>query len=106
VIVVSDASPLIYLGGLGQLDLLDGLFDVVVVPRVVIDEVIGAGAGRTGARELADATWIRIEDAEPPRVESLSNAASESSARWAYCSRPNDWGSSPPSRHWWRAWTG
>ncbi|HWB77625.1 MAG TPA: DUF3368 domain-containing protein [Nannocystaceae bacterium] len=64
-IVVSDASPLIYLGGLGQLELLERLFENVVIPRIVFDEVVAAGAGRTGAREVSAADWIRIVDAEP-----------------------------------------
>lgn len=48
-IVVPDAGPLIYLAGAGQLDLLRRLFTRVVVPRVVHDEVVVAGAGLLGA---------------------------------------------------------
>ena len=53
-IVVSDAGPLIYLGGAGELDLLRKLYDEVVVPRVVYDEVVLAGAGLSGAQERAE----------------------------------------------------
>jgi predicted nucleic acid-binding protein len=38
-IVVPDAGPLIYLAGAGHLDLLRRLYDEVVVPRIVFDEV-------------------------------------------------------------------
>jgi uncharacterized protein len=65
VIVVPDAGPLIYLGGAGHLELLQLLYAEVVVPRIVVEEVIVAGAGLTGAEEVACATWLRIEDAEP-----------------------------------------
>ena len=64
-IVVPDAGPLIYLGGAGQINLLRSLYAEVVVPRIVIDEIVIAGAGHIGAREVAAATWLRIEDAAP-----------------------------------------
>ncbi len=64
-IVVPDAGPLIYLGGAGQLELLRHLYAEVVVPRIVIEEIVVAGAGLTGAREVAAATWLRIEDVTP-----------------------------------------
>jgi predicted nucleic acid-binding protein len=65
VIVVPDAGPLIYLGGAGELDLLRKLYDEVVVPRVVYDEVVLAGAGLSGAQEVAAASWLRVEDMAP-----------------------------------------
>jgi predicted nucleic acid-binding protein len=65
VIVVPDAGPLIYLGGAGQLELLRLLYAEVVVPRIVVEEVVVAGAGLTGAHEVANATWLRIEDVSP-----------------------------------------
>ena len=60
-IVVPDAGPLIYLGGANELELLRKLYDEVVVPRVVHDEVVVAGAGLPGAREVAACRWIRVE---------------------------------------------
>jgi predicted nucleic acid-binding protein len=65
VIVVPDAGPLIYLGGAGQLDLLQKLYVRVVVPRVVWDEVVVHGAGQVGAAEVAAATWLERTDATP-----------------------------------------
>ena len=59
-IVVPDAGPLIYLAGAGRLDLLPRLFARVVVPRIVHDEVVVAGAGLVGSAEVAAATWIEI----------------------------------------------
>jgi predicted nucleic acid-binding protein len=64
-IVVPDAGPLIYLGGAGEIDLLRRLYDEVVVPRIVLDEVVVAGAGLPGAEEVAACRWIRVEDAAP-----------------------------------------
>ena len=63
--VVADAGPLIYLAGAGQLALLPQLYDRVLTPRVVFDEIVVAGAGLLGAREVAAATWLVLEDAPP-----------------------------------------
>jgi predicted nucleic acid-binding protein len=65
VIVVPDAGPLIYLAGARHLSLLVQLFERVVVPRYVYDEVVIAGAGLMGADEVAAATWLEVEDVVP-----------------------------------------
>lgn len=64
-IVVPDAGPLIYLAGAGQIELLRTLYDDVVVPRVVYDEVTVAGAGMTGSSEVAAADWLRVVEQAP-----------------------------------------
>jgi hypothetical protein len=64
-IVVPDAGPLIYLGGAGHLELLRRLYTDVVVPRLVLDEIVVAGAGMTGADAVAAAQWLRVEDVGP-----------------------------------------
>jgi predicted nucleic acid-binding protein len=65
VIVVPDAGPLIYLGGAGHLEVLRSLYAEVVVPQLVLDEIVIAGAGLTGAREVGEATWLRVEQVAP-----------------------------------------
>lgn len=67
-IVVPDAGPLIYLAGAAKLELLPQLFERVVVPRVVYEEIVVAGAGLMGSAAVAAATWIEIEDAPPDDV--------------------------------------
>ncbi len=57
--VVSDASPLINLAAIRQLDLLRRLYRRITVPTAVWDEVVGQGAGKPGAREVEEAQWIR-----------------------------------------------
>lgn len=64
-IVVPDAGPLIYLATADHLDLLTRLYDRVVVPRIVHDEVVVAGAGLPGSAQVAAAAWIEVQDAEP-----------------------------------------
>jgi len=57
-IVVSNASPLIGLAGIGQLELLPQLYTQIHIPLAVWTEIVIDGAGRPGAIELAQANWI------------------------------------------------
>jgi predicted nucleic acid-binding protein len=60
---VSDAGPLIHLSWIDQLDLLDQLFEEVVVPPSVRDEVLASPADTLGLdhiqRAFADG-WLRV----------------------------------------------
>lgn len=56
-IVVSDSSALIALGSAGELSLLRDLFEEVLIPRRVWDEVVQAN--RPGAEQVTAAEWIR-----------------------------------------------
>jgi predicted nucleic acid-binding protein len=73
VIVVTDAGPLIYLAGAGELGLLHQLYAEVVVPRIVYEEVTVAGAGLIGASEVAAAAWLQVveRDADPDLLDEL-----------------------------------
>lgn len=64
-IVVPDAGPLILLAGAGCLDLLQRLYARVVVPLIVYEEIVVAGAGLMGSTEVSAATWIEVADAAP-----------------------------------------
>jgi len=56
--VVSDASPLINLARIGQLDLLRQLYGTMLLPEAVWQEVVVDGAGQPGAAEVRAADWI------------------------------------------------
>ena len=60
-IVVSDASPLITLAAVGELELLRHLFGEVLVPDCVRQEVVQAN--RPGAEDVVRAKWIRTVSA-------------------------------------------
>jgi len=63
--VVSNSGPLIALAAIGRLSLLKDLFGQVCVPQAVYDEVVVNGEGEPGAREVAEAEWIKtviVED--------------------------------------------
>ena len=57
--VVSNSSPLIFYARIGRLDILQALFDEVIVPPAVWWEVVTSGRDRAGSIEVADAHWIR-----------------------------------------------
>ncbi len=66
-VLVVNASPLIFLGNAGRLELLRVLgASHVVVPQPVFDEVIAGGHTDKAARALSEAPWL--ERRLPPSV--------------------------------------
>lgn len=63
-IVVSDASPLIALATVGQLDLLRALYGRVAVPVVVYQEVTEVRPAAPGAAIIRAAKWIAVRPVE------------------------------------------
>lgn len=57
---VADATPLIGLAKIGELGLLRTVFEQIIVPQVVFDEVVGAGVRRPGTEELLQAAWVQV----------------------------------------------
>lgn len=54
-IAVANSGPLIYLSHLGKLNLLNQLFDAVLVPQEVYDEVVVRGKELPGSKEVEEA---------------------------------------------------
>lgn len=66
-VLVVNASPLVFLGNVGRLDLLREIGSSrVIVPRAVFDEVARAGRTDLAAQSVADADWI--EKADPVSI--------------------------------------
>ncbi len=61
-IVVSDASPIISLAAIGQLDLLRKLYGKVFIPPVVHNEIIGTEKTRFGIPEIETADWLETRE--------------------------------------------
>jgi predicted nucleic acid-binding protein len=58
--VISNSSILIALSGIGRLELLHQRFpEGVTIPDAVWKEVVETGHGRGGAKQVADAAWIK-----------------------------------------------
>ena len=58
--IVSNASPLINLACIGQLDLLQELYGELTVPDAVQRQVVVEGAGQPGAKAVEAASWIQV----------------------------------------------
>jgi predicted nucleic acid-binding protein len=56
--VVSNSGPLINLAKVGQFTLLQDLFQHIIVPLEVFEEVVARGVGQPGAAETSTAQWI------------------------------------------------
>ena len=59
-IVISDTSPIINLAIIGHLHLLPAVFNEVVIPTAVYNEITLTGAGLPGSAEIAVANWVSV----------------------------------------------
>lgn len=60
-VIVSDTSPLINLAIIGHLDLIPRLFQSVILPQSVFDEIVVAGVGLPGADKIRQADWVEVK---------------------------------------------
>ncbi len=62
--VISNASPLIALTNIGQLELLNKLFQKVIIPEAVYKEVVEEGKDKPGATEVKKTInqWIEVRE--------------------------------------------
>lgn len=60
--VVCDASTLIALARIGQLDILRQAGAQVVIPMAVYEEVVVKGAGKPGSNEIRQASWVETRE--------------------------------------------
>jgi hypothetical protein len=69
--VISNTSPLFYLHRLGQLDLLQRLYQRLLVPEAVVEEL---NAGRDQGEDVPDVAnyaWIEVHTVRAPEVVTL-----------------------------------
>lgn len=70
--VVSNSSPLINLSRIGKVDLLHQLYDQLLIPEAVWQEVVIDGSGQPGAETIRTADWIQRHTVQnQPLVQSL-----------------------------------
>jgi len=77
VIVVSDSSPLIALARISRLDLLRSLYERILIPAEVHQEVTVAGRDLPGGREVRMADWIQVVRRRSPGDRSLEQACED-----------------------------
>jgi predicted nucleic acid-binding protein len=64
--IVTNTSPLIVLAKAGLLPLLPAIFDEVVAPSAVIDEIAAGPADDPMKNALPSSPWLRVIDLNPP----------------------------------------
>jgi predicted nucleic acid-binding protein len=70
--VVVNATPLIALSLVDRLDLLHRLFDEIIVPPAVYDEITAKDAGQAGVTALRSVAWMKIVSLRTsPTIEPL-----------------------------------
>lgn len=62
--VVINSSPLISLSLIGQMKLLPKLYDEVIVPKSVYNEVVVKGKGKAGSEELEGINCFTVLETE------------------------------------------
>lgn len=58
-IIVSDSGPIISFARARHLELLRQLFQEIVIPEAVYEEIAIIGSGRAGAKEVISGKWIK-----------------------------------------------
>lgn len=58
-IVVSNTSPIFYLSTIGQLDLLRHLYNEIVIPMAVFNEITNVGNTDASAKVVPTLSWIK-----------------------------------------------
>ncbi|MBE9207417.1 DUF3368 domain-containing protein [Nostoc sp. LEGE 06077] len=70
--IVADSSPLISLSIIEQLELLPQLYQRILLPPAVWDEVTVQGLGLPGSLAVSQLTWIEIQTPDTLILEPLS----------------------------------
>lgn len=61
-IIVSDASPLMNLAAISQLQLLREIYGRIIIPPKVFQELTVQGRGQPGDSEVRNAKWIEVQE--------------------------------------------
>ncbi len=64
--IISNTGPLIALATIDRLDILNNLFEKVVVPEAVHYELLEGGSLQAGTSSYQQATWIKVQPLKAP----------------------------------------
>jgi len=70
-LVVVNATPIIALALIDKLEVLQMLYDRVIIPSAVQTEVYAGGAAGIGVRELREAAWVEVIPLQDPSRANL-----------------------------------
>jgi uncharacterized protein len=62
VIIVSNTSPIINLASINQLTLLSKLYEKIIIPQEVYQEIVVIGTGQPGSSEVKSYDWIKTQN--------------------------------------------
>lgn len=68
---ISDSTPLIALARIGELEVVRHVFEEILVPEAVHEEIVEARGGAPGAEDVAAADWVHRTRVAPRRVAPL-----------------------------------
>ncbi len=71
--IISNTGPLIALATIDRLDILNNLFEKVVVPEAVHYELLEGGPAQAGTNSYQQATWVKVETLTAPLDPLLDN---------------------------------
>ena len=74
-IIVSDTTPIITLSKIERLDLLQKLFENIIIPRAVYDELTLNVRFQEEAKVINDAEYIKVVEVEDSRAVKLLQRA-------------------------------
>ncbi len=60
-IIISDTSPITNLSAIGKIELLNNLYDSILIPQSVYDEMTNVGYEVPGTKEVKTLAWIRTQ---------------------------------------------
>lgn len=60
-IIVSNTSPIINLAAIRQIELLKQLYEKIIIPQAVFEEIAIIGAGQAGSEEVKTFDWIETK---------------------------------------------
>jgi len=70
--IVSNSTPFISLARIGRLNILEAVLGEVLIPNAVYEELVRSG--RSGAKDIKNAEWIRLETIPNPAfLKQISN---------------------------------
>ena len=59
--VVCNTSPIINLAAIEKLFLLQKIFNTIIIPQSVFDEIVVRGKGLPGSKEVQESNWIIVQ---------------------------------------------
>lgn len=67
-IVVSNTSPIFYLSTIGHLDLLRQLYNEIVIPTTVFNEITNVGNTDASAKVVPTLSWIKTQSVTESKI--------------------------------------